>query len=160
MFEQILGLPVHVLVVHAVVVFVPLLALLAVAYVVLPRFRSRLDWALGIFAVVAPVSAFFAVESGEAFTDALVARGFQGQILDKIFDHSRYGDILFRIVVPLGIVALLLLVATSGHRRVPKLPALVTPVLSVAVVGLAVAALIYVYLTGHSGAETVWGTTL
>ncbi|MGK5738213.1 DUF2231 domain-containing protein [Micromonospora sp. URMC 103] len=160
MFEQILGLPVHVLVVHAVVVFVPLLALLGVAYVVLPRWRARLDWAVGILAVIAPVSAFFAVQSGEAFTDALVARGFQGPILDQIFDHSRYGDILFRIVVPLGIVVLLLLVATSGHRRVPRLPALVTPVLSVAVVGLAVAALIYVYLTGHSGAETVWGTTL
>ena len=30
MFEEILGLPVHVLVVHAVVVFVPLLAVLAI----------------------------------------------------------------------------------------------------------------------------------
>ncbi|MEV4809702.1 DUF2231 domain-containing protein [Micromonospora avicenniae] len=160
MFEQILGLPVHVLVVHAVVVFVPLLALLAVAYIVLPRWRRRLDWAVAILAVLAPVTAFFAVESGEALEDALVARGFQGPILDQIFEHSRYGDILFRIVVALGIVVLLLLVATSGHRRVPKLPALVTPVLSVAVVGLSIAALIYVWLTGHSGAETVWGTTL
>ncbi|WP_165947260.1 DUF2231 domain-containing protein [Micromonospora sp. 15K316] len=160
MFEQILGLPVHVLVVHAVVVFVPLLALLAVAYVALPRWRRRLDWAVAILAVLAPITAFVAVESGEALNDALVARGFQGPILDQIFEHSRYGDILFRIVVPLGIVVLLLLVSTSGHRRVPKLPTLVTPVLSVAVVGLSIAALIYVWLTGHSGAETVWGTTL
>lgn len=160
MFEQILGLPVHVLVVHAVVVFVPLLALLAVAYVVLPRWRRRLDWAVAILAVLAPVTAFLAVESGEALEDALVARGFQGPILDQIFEHSRYGDILFRIVVALGIVVLLLLVSTSGHRRVSKLPALITPVLSVAVVGLSIAALIYVWLTGHSGAETVWGTTL
>ena len=42
----------------------------------------------------------------------------------------------------------------------PQLPALVTPVLAVAVVALSIAALVYVYLTGHSGAETVWGTTL
>jgi hypothetical protein len=160
MFEEILGLPAHVLVVHAVVVFVPLLAVLGIAYVALPRWRSRLDWAAGILAVVAPLTAFVAVESGEAFTDALVARGFQGQILDQIFEHSRYGDILFRIVVPLGIAVILLLVATSGHPRVPRLPALVTPVLGVAVVALSIAALIYVYLTGHSGAQAVWGTTL
>lgn len=42
----------------------------------------------------------------------------------------------------------------------PQLPALVIPVLAVAAVGLAIAALIYVTLTGHSGAEAVWGTTL
>ncbi|MCO1595272.1 hypothetical protein M8C17_08860 [Micromonospora sp. RHAY321] len=160
MFEEILGLPAHVLVVHAVVMFVPLLALVAVAYVGLPRRRHRLDWALGLLAVAAPLTAFVAVQSGEAFTDALVARGFQGPILDQIFEHSRYGDILFRIVGPLGIAAILLLVATSGHPRVPRLPALVTPVLSVAVVALSIAAVVYVYLTGHSGAETVWGTTL
>ncbi|MFI7608597.1 DUF2231 domain-containing protein [Micromonospora sp. NPDC049366] len=160
MFEQIQGLPIHVLVVHAVVVLVPLLALLAVAFVAVPRWRRRLDWAVGILAVIAPVTAWVAVESGEALTDALVARGFQGPVLDQIFEHSRYGDILFRLVLPLGIVALLLLAVTSGHPRVPKLPALVTPILSVAVVALAIASLVYVVLTGHSGAETVWGTTL
>lgn len=42
----------------------------------------------------------------------------------------------------------------------PRLPALVTPVLAAATVALAIAALVYVYLTGHSGAEAVWGTTL
>ncbi|WP_410810206.1 DUF2231 domain-containing protein [Micromonospora sp. 067-2] len=160
MFEEILGLPAHVLVIHAVVVFVPLLAAVAIAYVGLPRWRHRLDWALGLLAVAAPLTAFLAVQSGEAFTDALVARGFQGKILDQIFEHSRYGDILFRIVVALGIVAILLLVATSGHPRVPRLPALVIPVLAVAAVALSIAALVYVYLTGHSGAEAVWGTTL
>ncbi|MFC5923733.1 DUF2231 domain-containing protein [Micromonospora vulcania] len=160
MFEEILGLPAHVLVVHAVVVLVPLLAVLAIAYVALPRWRHRLDWALGLLAVAAPLTAFVAVESGEAFADALVARGFQGPILDQIFEHSRYGDILFRIVVPLGIVAILLLVATSEHPRVPRLPALVVPVLGVAVVALSIAALVYVYLTGHSGATAVWSTTL
>lgn len=66
MFKEILGLPAHVLVVHAVVVLVPLLALLSAAYVALPRFRARLDWAVAILAVVAPVSAFVAVESGRS----------------------------------------------------------------------------------------------
>ncbi|GAB3946488.1 hypothetical protein GCM10027614_40110 [Micromonospora vulcania] len=42
----------------------------------------------------------------------------------------------------------------------PRLPALVVPVLGVAVVALSIAALVYVYLTGHSGATAVWSTTL
>jgi hypothetical protein len=160
MFKEILGLPAHVLVVHAVVVLVPLLALLSAAYVALPRFRPRLDWAVAILAVAAPVTAFVAVESGEELTDAFVARGMQGPIVDQIIEHSRYGDILFRYVLPLAVVSLLLLAVTSGHPRVPKLPSWVTPVLSVVVVALGVASLVYVYLTGHSGAEAVWGNTL
>ncbi|PZF97198.1 DUF2231 domain-containing protein [Micromonospora deserti] len=160
MFKEILGLPAHALVVHAVVVFVPLLALLSAAYVALPRFRSRLDWAVAILAVVGPVTAFVAVQSGEALTDVFVARGLQGPIVEQIFEHSRYGDLLFRYTLPLGIAALVLLVVTSGHPRVPKLPYWVTPALSVAVLALAVASLVYVYLTGHSGAEAVWGNTL
>ncbi|RKN43552.1 DUF2231 domain-containing protein [Micromonospora endolithica] len=160
MFEQIMGLPVHVLVVHAVVVFVPLLAVLSIAYVALPRFRSRLDWAVLGAAVVAPVTAWVAVESGERLTDVFTARGLQGPIVDQIFEHSRYGDLLFRYTLPLGIGAIALLAVTSGHPRLPKLPSWLTPALSVVVVALAAASLVYVYLTGHSGAEAVWGNTL
>ncbi len=160
MFKEIMGLPAHVLVVHAVVVFVPLLALLSIAYVALPRFRSRIDWAVVLLAVVAPVTAWVAVRSGEELTDVFVARGLQGPIVDQIFEHSRYGDLTFRYVLPLAIAAVVLLVLTSGHRRVPKLPRWVTPALSVVVVVLAAVSLVYVYLTGHSGAEAVWGTTL
>ena len=43
MFKEILGLPAHVLVVHAVVVLVPLLAVCgASSYAVWPGFRARL----------------------------------------------------------------------------------------------------------------------
>ncbi|MFG3709759.1 DUF2231 domain-containing protein [Micromonospora sp. NPDC047730] len=160
MFKEILGLPAHVLVVHAVVVLVPLLALLSAAYVALPRFRPRLDWAVAILAVAAPVTAFVAVESGEELNDAFLARGMQGPIVDQILEHSRYGDLLFWYALPLAVASLLLLVVTSGHPRVPRLPSWITPVLSVVVVALGVVSLVYAYLTGHSGAEAVWGNTL
>ncbi|GIJ77230.1 hypothetical protein SAMN05443287_105113 [Micromonospora phaseoli] len=159
MFEKVLGLPVHVLVVHAVVVFVPLLVLLALAYIALPRFRSRLDWAVAILAVVAPITAFVATQSGDALQARQIARGFSGEILDKINDHGSYGEMLFALTLGLALAVILLLVATSGHPRAPKLPRWVPPVLSVVVVGLGVAALIYVWLTGHSGSEMVWGNT-
>ncbi|MBX7269262.1 hypothetical protein KIF24_26745 [Micromonospora sp. Llam7] len=159
MFEKVLGLPVHVLVVHAVVVFVPLLVLLALAYIVLPRFRSRLDWAVAILAVVAPVTAWVGVQSGEALQARQIARGFSGEILDKINEHAEYGQMLFLLTLGLALAVILLLVATSGHARAPKLPRWTSAVLSVVVVALGVAALAYVWLTGHSGSEMVWGTT-
>jgi len=40
-FEQLLGLPAHPLLLHATVVFVPLLALGTIAYAVVPRLRRR-----------------------------------------------------------------------------------------------------------------------
>ncbi|MEJ7706922.1 MAG: hypothetical protein WKF82_06310 [Nocardioidaceae bacterium] len=62
MFDEINGLPVHPLAVHAAVVMVPL-ALLGVRFVVPPlRERSRVP--LAIVAPLAAVSAFVAKQSG------------------------------------------------------------------------------------------------
>ena len=46
MFDQINGLPVHALVLHAAVVFVPLLALGAIVYALIARWRPRIGWAV------------------------------------------------------------------------------------------------------------------
>ncbi|TCB99974.1 hypothetical protein E0H26_03880 [Micromonospora zingiberis] len=159
MFEKALGLPLHILVVHAVVIFVPLLVLLALAYIALPRFRARLDWAVLALAVVAPITAWVGVESGEALQQRQIARGFSGEILDKINEHAEYGNVLFRYTLGLALAVILLVVATGRHERLPKLPRWAAPVLSVVVLGLGVAALVYVWLTGHSGSEMVWGNT-
>lgn len=160
MFKEFMGLPAHVLVVHAVVVFVPLLALVAIAYVALPRFRPRIDWALVLLAVTAPATAWVAVQSGEELNDVFTARGIQGPIVDQIAEHSRYGALAFRYALALAVAAVVLLVVTSGRARAPKSPPWVTRVLSAAVVVLAVVSVVYVALTGHTGAEAVWGNTL
>ncbi|SCE76504.1 DUF2231 domain-containing protein [Micromonospora mirobrigensis] len=160
MFREINGLPGHILVVHAVVVLVPLLAVLAVAYGVLPRWRSRLGWAVAALAVLAPIFAFVATESGEAFQEVLEKRGYPAQALEKIHEHSEYGENLLWFTVGLAVAALALLVLTSNHPRVPRLPRWAVPALIVVVAVLAVLALVYAYLTGDSGAQAVWGTTL
>jgi hypothetical protein len=159
-FREIAGLPGHVLVIHAAVALVPLLALLSAAYGVLPRWRPRLGWAVGILAVVTPIVTFVATQSGEALEQVLREKGYSADILDQVRQHSEYGDTLLWFTLGLAVAALLLLALTSDHPRVPRLPSWIVPVLTVVVIVLAGAALVYVYLTGDSGAQAVWGTTL
>ncbi|MEU5938486.1 DUF2231 domain-containing protein [Micromonospora sp. NPDC047548] len=160
MFKEINGLPGHILVVHAAVVFVPLLALAAAAYGLVPRWRPRLGWAMAILAVVTPVIAWVATESGEAFEEFLRGKNYPPELLAKINEHSEYGDVTLWLTVGLAVAALALLVLTSGRVRTPHLPSWVNWLLTAIIVVLAVFALVYVYLTGESGAESVWGNTL
>lgn len=160
MFKEFNGLPAHALLIHAAVVLVPLLALVSVTYGALPRWRSRLDWAVAALAVAAPIAAFLATESGEALQQVLEEKHYPAQILDKVHEHSEYGDTLRSFTFGLAAAALLLLLATSRIARARNLPRWVTPVLTGVVAVLAVFAVVYVYLAGDSGAQAVWGGTL
>ncbi|HET9517688.1 MAG TPA: DUF2231 domain-containing protein [Actinoplanes sp.] len=155
MFDQVNGLPVHVLVVHAAVVFVPLLAVLAVAFAVLPRVRSRVDWAAALLAVAAPATAGVAVLSGGAFKDRLLAQGMTAEGLAPITTHQQYGVLTFWFTVALGVATgLLVFLARPGARSLPRAAELA---LSVVVVALAAVAVFYVVRTGDTGATSVWG---
>jgi hypothetical protein len=89
--ETINGMPAHVLLVHAAVVFVPLLALGAIVFAVWPAVRHRIDWAVALLAVVAPVSALFSMISGNAFYEMREADGTPKEFLDQIGEHASYG---------------------------------------------------------------------
>ncbi|WP_067172162.1 DUF2231 domain-containing protein [Microtetraspora niveoalba] len=147
MFDEILGLPVHPLLVHAAVVLTPLLALLSVGYAVLPRFRAKLDWILVLAAVGAPVAVYVAKESGESFERNL----FAGHPSPAVSAHEGFANPLLFSTAALGVVALLLVFAA---RRWPKAAG---AALSAASVVLAVVACYYVVRAGHSGATAVWG---
>ncbi|HWB35619.1 MAG TPA: hypothetical protein VHA75_06300 [Rugosimonospora sp.] len=154
MFDRIGGLPAHPLIVHAAVVFVPLLVLLTLGYALLPKLRSRLDWATAALAVLAPLTVFLARESGKRFEVNLYGNNIPAQVTK----HFNYGTKLFVFVLILGGLALLMVVIQEGRRRgrftVPGPIALVVTVLAALSV---VPAGIYVYLTGESGAHAVWG---
>jgi len=74
-FEEFNGIPMHPLLVHAAVVFVPLLGLAAIGYAFVPLIRPHLRWILAGLAVVAPGAALFAKLSGDAFFSRGMARG-------------------------------------------------------------------------------------
>ena len=144
MFDSILGLPLHPLVVHGVVVLLPLMALVTVVVAVRARWRQRLAWPLVVVNLGVAGMAFTAKESGEA-----LARRLTG--LD-ISAHESWGK-----VVP--IMAVLLLAAT-GLLAVTRRNAKVGPVAVVLVMLAAAAAVFWTIRAGHTGAEAVWGATI
>ncbi|MEV8507440.1 DUF2231 domain-containing protein [Actinoplanes sp. NPDC051475] len=158
MFDQINGMPVHALVLHAAVVFVPLLALVAVVYAVVPRWRPKIGWAAILLAVAAPVTAFVAMESGEKLYDRLVASGMTGPALEKIDAHSGFGTMTFYFTLALGVATLVMTFLTL-RTTTKRLPRAADVLLAVVVLALAALSGYYVFRTGDSGAQAVWGTT-
>jgi hypothetical protein len=168
-----MGVPLHPLLVHAAVVFVPLLAAVSIVYAVLPFVRPYTQWAVALLAVSAPGAALLAKLSGDAFRRRLVARNLVApEILAKVTQHSEFGNMTLWTTIGLGVVSLVLLVVVRPRRRVrtatyaggdsptPAVrtgpPAAVTIVLALLTVAGALLSLYYVVRTGDSGAKMVW----
>lgn len=151
MFEEISGLPVHPLVVHAAVVFIPLLAVAGVVYALVPKVRSRIGWAVVLLAIGAPIAAFVAKQSGEE----LLAARYPDQVPPLVDDHQGYAGLTLWFSLGLGAAALLLVLATSSRAR--RAPSWLGWVLSAAVIVLAGFTGYYVFKTGDTGASSVWG---
>ena len=155
MFDQINGLPVHVLVLHAAVVFVPLLALGAIVYALVGPWRPKIGWAVLLLGIVAPICTFVAKESGEKLYDRLAPHMSAAgkKLLDE---HLHFGTNTFFWTLGLGVVSIVMVVLTRREKN--STPKAVQWVLSAAMVVLALIAGYYVYRTGDSGAKAVWGT--
>jgi uncharacterized membrane protein len=157
-FEEIKGLPMHPLVVHAAVVLIPLLVLGAVVYAVQPQLRARLGWAVIALAVAAPLAALFAKLSGDALRQRFIDKDVLGPdsqpLLNRVNDHRSLGNITLWFTIALAVTTLLLVYITS--RRAPVIPRWGTLVVAVIVVALAVVSGLYVFWTGDSGARAVW----
>lgn len=153
MFDQINGLPVHALVLHFAVVFVPLLALGAIVYAVVPRWRPRIGWAVLALSIVAPITCFVTKQSGQKLYERVTAQGMRGHALVVLNKHMSFGTDTFWWVLALGVVTLVMVLLTWGSR---SLPLIASAAGSVVMVVLAVIAGYYVYRTGDSGATVVW----
>ena len=155
MFDQINGLPVHALVLHAAVVFVPLLALGAIVYALVGRWRATMGWAVLLLAVVAPITALVAMLSGNELHERLLDQGLKGRGAEIIDDHMGFGTRTFWFSLALGVVTLVMVLATM--RRSGSLPRVADLGLAVVMVALAAITGYYVFKTGDSGATAVWG---
>lgn len=139
------GLPLHVLVVHAVVVLVPLSVLAALVVALWPAARRRFGWLAVGLAAVATVCIPIATSSGEDLRDRLAPT-------ELIRAHAELGDQLLVFVAGL-LVVLAALVWFAGRGSGPRW---VLPVLIVLTVGLAAVSAVQVARIGDSGARAAW----
>ena len=142
MIDTVLGLPLHPLVVHAVVVLLPLMAIITVIVAARPRWRTVAAWPVVAANLVVLAFTVLAKESGEH-----LLRQMAGLQIDT---HVSLGSKLpiFALLVTLAS----LLVAIGRQRKGFTTLAVVVTTLA------AVVAVFWTLLTGHSGAESVWGS--
>ncbi len=147
---EINGLPLHVLVVHAAVVFGPLAALSAIGYVALPSQRDRLRWVTLVLVVIAFGAIWTAALSGEDFYESDRFKGIEGSVVEKnIEDHEELGEMLRNVVTLFLVVTGL---AVWQHKR----EGVMRYALGALLVAAALATLVYTVLTGDAGARAVW----
>jgi hypothetical protein len=155
----IFGLPLHPLIVHATVVFVPLAAAAVAAAVLVPRFRRWAGPLPALLSLVALVLTPLSTASGENLEHSVPETHL-------IEEHAHLGDQLIPFTI-----ALFVLAAgfwwVGGRRRTSRGPgaerpdrrraitALVGSLALVAAVGTGV----QVVRIGHSGAKAAWAGT-
>ncbi len=154
MFDLINGLPVHPLVVHAVVVLVPLAILGTIAIAVRPRWRTSYGPLVVAIAAVGTALVPVATSSGEALQKRIGDPG----------EHAALGDQLLWFALPVLVLSLALVVLAFRERSrtadgktavVPRTSSAARIVAIVAVV-TSLACAVQVYRVGDSGAKAVW----
>jgi hypothetical protein len=150
-FDTIAGLPIHALTVHAVVVLLPLMALITMAVAVRPAWRGYGRLVLAADLLVLVVS-FVARQSGLKFEARIQQFGNSGTAKHLIDTHAGYGKMLPFFALALVVAAALVVVAASRPR-------LGIPVAALAVIA-GLAAIGWTVLTGDSGARAVWESTI
>lgn len=148
-------MPLHPLVVHAVVVLGPLAALVGLAYAFVPTWRWLLRWPLVTLAVVTAVASFVAVQAGEALLD------LRPELEPLVQEHEKRGELLRNVALAYAVVSLVAAwalggvsaLASGGGARETRFG---IPAMAVLAVG-AVALLVTLFLAGDSGARAVWG---
>ena len=152
------GLPLHALVIHAAVVFVPLAGLSAILFAVLPKWRYLTRWPTAALTLVALGSVWMARISGMA-----LATDRQLDQLAAVQKHQDRGIqlsllmILFAVVVGVAVWGLSGPSGFASGRggQVARVEVL-DKVLPLVVVLAALLVLVWVFLTGDAGTRAVW----
>jgi glucan phosphoethanolaminetransferase (alkaline phosphatase superfamily) len=167
-FDRFQGLPAHPLIVHAAVLFIPLLALGAIAYAVVPGLRRHFRIVVGLLALAAPAAVIAAVLSGNTFRNNKNLQS--AQLQPDIDTHHNFGTTTMWLTIGLAVAALLVVFLIAPARRARSYrgndatlpapsrtaPIALQVVLGIITVGLAGVTLYYVFRTGDTGAHMVW----
>jgi hypothetical protein len=150
------GVPLHPLVVHATVVFVPLAALGAILYAS-PRWRWLLRWPTLLVNLAAAVLVQLAMMSGENLEESRHLGSPQVHTHQEWADKLRIAMFVLAVLSVVGFWALGYVTRlVGGADRQSRVAALEKP-LAVLLPVAAVVVLVLVFLTGDAGARAVWG---
>lgn len=152
MFDTVLGLPVHILVIHGVLVLIPAASLAAITISVVGKWRARFGYVVLGLTTASVAIVWVAMESGKALRQRIDAGGIVARQID---DHQAAGELVIWPVLAVWILTIALLVL---HRR-PH-PRAAARVLSVLIVAAGLAATAQVLLAGHLGSTAVWSCTI
>ena len=142
-FDLIMGLPVHLLVTHAVVVLLPLAVLTLILVITIPQLRAHYRYPAVGLAIVGAISAIIAEQSGQA----LQARvGYPGE-------HAEWGEMLPPVAVTLAVLSVVwLIVSRMASSRGKVLAAVIGGVIIV----VGIIAVVITVQAGNSGSEKTW----
>jgi hypothetical protein len=153
MFDTFRGLPVHALVVHAVVVLVPLAAFGLILVAVRPSWRRAYAPVVALLATAGLVLVPVATRSGHRLKERLNAGGI---VARQIKDHQDMGSLLIWPTLVMWILAVALVVL---DRRRGGSTRLTTLVAGLAVLS-ALATIAQVAIVGELGSRAVWSCTI
>jgi hypothetical protein len=152
MFDTFRGLPVHALVVHAVVVLVPLAAVGTIAIAAKPVWRRIYGPLVVAVSTIGLICVPVATRSGSKLIDHLHATGV---VAKQIQDHETQGK---RVIWPTLAMWVLVVALVLLDRRGVKGRGLTVVAVLAAIAALA--ALAQVAITGELGSTAVWSCTI
>ena len=145
------GIPAHALLVHAIVVFVPLVALLEILCGFWPAARRRLVWLVVALAALTLVLTPITTEAGEW----LLQQG--GPPRPILLEHAERGDWMIYFSVALLVVAIGLAVLHVLETQSKTPSKVVTGLVAVIALVVGVSSVVTVVRIGDAGAQAVWG---
>ena len=155
------GIPLHPLVVHVPVVLMPLAFIGAIVALAVPRWRS---WCLpltAIFATVSLIGVQLAMQSGEGLEEILDEESAAIERHSQLAEQARPMVLLF-VVFAIAAAVIWWLVSRdaadsdeAASGRTATLRKLIVPICALSVLTGALAT-VWIYRTGHTGAESVW----
>jgi hypothetical protein len=154
---EINGLPLHPLIVHAVVVFVPLAALSALGFALVPRWRWLLRWPTLVLAVSAVVLTRVAVISGGQLRNARHLGSLPLVQRHQLWGHRlEYAVWAFAVVAVVAWWVLPVVMPLVGRVDRPSPAPSLTSVLTVLLPLTAAVVLVCAVITGDAGAQAIW----
>ncbi len=112
MFDEFLGLPLHVFIVHLTVVLLPVASLTAMAYAAARSWRWLLRWPLALLGVGSAVVTFVTVQAGNAFKQRL------GPGVDEVIaTHEARGELLLVVTGVFAAVTVAAALSLGGPSR-------------------------------------------